>query len=130
MSEALRRAIVEELVPIHDRLYPERAVRPAPKPVTEGDRCPDFLEWLRWQPCCICSRRGLRQTTSSDPAHFPRTRIHGDVRNAIPLCRTHHSEQHRLGVARFCMKYRVWSRRLVWAWWDAYTTQQAAVAFG
>jgi len=52
------------------------------------------------------------------------------VRNAIPLCRLHHNEQHRLGVARFCRKYAVWSRGLAWTWWEAYTAAQAAVAFG
>ena len=101
-----------------------------PKPVLERDRCPDFLAWLKWQPCAICTKRGERQTTSSDPAHFPKVRIHGDVRNAIPLCRLHHNEQHRLGVARFCRKYAVWSRGLAWSWWDTYTAAQAAVAFG
>lgn len=105
-------------------------VTAVPKPVVERDRCPEFLDWLHWQPCCLCTRLGLRQTTSSDPAHFPRVRIHGDIRNAIPLCRVHHADHHTLGLDRFCLKYDIhFPRGLAWAWWNAFETQRAQVAW-
>lgn len=104
-------------------------LQPVPKPVVEGDRCPDFLAWLRWQRCAICTQLGQQQSTSSDPAHFPRTRIHGDVRNCIPLCRRHHDEHHALGTPAFCRLYHLWPRGLAWAWWDAYVAQLATAAW-
>jgi hypothetical protein len=76
-------------------------MNPAPKP--EIVRDPGFLIWLKWQRCVICEALGLHQETSSDPAHTPRTRIHGDV--ALPLCRAHHLEEEALQPAAFAAKY-------------------------
>jgi len=78
-------------------------VTAAPKP--EILREPLFLAWLRWQRCVICEHLGLRQETSSDPAHTPRTRIHGDV--ALPLCRMHHNEEEQLQPTAFWAKYGI-----------------------
>lgn len=74
---------------------------PAPKPVILRDEA--YLDWLRWQRCVICTLLGEKQETSSDPAHTPRTRIHGDV--ACSLCRKHHLEEERLQPAAFGAKY-------------------------
>lgn len=80
-----------------------RVIQPAPKPAIFRD--PGYLVWLRYQRCLICTRNGLRQETSSDPAHSPKTRIHGDV--AIPLCRKHHEEEERLQPAAFAATYKI-----------------------
>jgi hypothetical protein len=78
-------------------------VTAAPKP--ETIREPLYLAWLHWQPCVICQRYGLRQETSSDAAHTPRVRIHGDI--ALPLCRCHHNEEERLQPTVFWGKYQM-----------------------
>jgi hypothetical protein len=98
---------------------------PAPKP--EIFRESEFLAWLRWQYCIICEHLGLRQETSSDPAHTPRTRIHGDI--AVSLCRMHHNEEEHLQPARFWAKYGL-DPLMVFAKLHArFLREQATVAF-
>lgn len=48
-------------------------------------------------PCCACGRRA-----PSEPAHV-RSRGAGgkDRGNVLPLCRTHHGDQHTMGWKRF-----------------------------
>lgn len=77
-----------------------------PKPV--GERCPELLRWARQQPCYVCTKLGIRQRTRSDAAHTPRVRIHGDVKNVVPLCGGmdgHHAEEERLQPEAFWAKY-------------------------
>lgn len=73
----------------------------APKPDIPRD--PGYLTWLRFQRCVICHLLGLVQKTSSDPAHTPRVRIHGDI--AVSLCRFHHTEEECLQPTAFWGKY-------------------------
>ena len=98
----------------------------APKP--EILRDPGYLVWLRWQRCVICEALGLHQETSSDPAHTPRTRIHGDV--ALPLCRKHHDEEERLQPAAFAVKYaRILLEALARATHRIYRLESVGVPF-
>ena len=98
----------------------------APKP--EILREPGFLAWLRWQRCVVCEHLGLRQETSSDPAHTPKTRIHGDV--AVSLCRHHHNEEERLQPAAFWAKYGLDPFMVFAALYARFLREQAAIAFG
>lgn len=58
------------------------------------------LNWLKTLPCMDCFCLGC------DPAHVPE-KMWGSMalktgdNNAVPLCRFHHAEQHRIGHKRF-----------------------------
>jgi hypothetical protein len=97
-----------------------------PKP--EILRDPGYLAWLRWQPCVICEGRGVAQETSSDAAHTPRTRIHGDV--ALPLCRFHHEAEERLQPAAFAAKHALLLlEALARAYYRQYRARDATLPF-
>ena len=51
--------------------------------------------------CAACGRR------PSDPAHIKTyaTTLEDSPDNIIPLCREHHTESHKIGMATFCVKY-------------------------
>lgn len=91
---------------------------PVPKP--EILREPDYLHWLRYRACVICLHTRARQRTSSEAAHTPRVRIHGDI--AVSLCHDHHAEEERLQPVAFWAKYgldpqKVYrAQHLVWEW--------------
>jgi hypothetical protein len=101
-------------------------VTAAPKP--EILREPGFLAWLRWQRCVVCEHLGLRQETSSDPAHTPKTRIHGDI--AVSLCRAHHHEEEQLQPAAFWAKYGLNPLNQYLIQHGRWLNEQAAIAFG
>ena len=64
-----------------------------------------YLDWLKDRECVI--RDGGPSFKMSDPAHGPSTgmRVKGPDNEAIPLCRHHHNEQHRIGWQAFEAKY-------------------------
>lgn len=98
----------------------------APKP--EILREPAFLAWLRWQRCVICEHLGLRQETTSDPAHTPHTRIHGDI--AVSLCRMHHNEEERLQPRAFWDQYGLNPLAVYLKQHARFEGEQASIAFG
>jgi hypothetical protein len=51
--------------------------------------------------CLVCNRIG------SDPAHIKTVGSGGNdsENNIIPLCREHQTEQHKIGIGTFSMKY-------------------------
>jgi hypothetical protein len=101
-------------------------VTAAPKPEVLRDRT--YLGWLRYQRCVICEGLDQTQQTSSDAAHTPRTRIHGDV--ALPLCRMHHDEEERLQPAAFAAQYAlILLRAAAVATYRQFQAEQQAVAF-
>lgn len=67
----------------------------------------DYLQWIKTLPCVICSHH-------SEPHHLDTTASWGSDYSAVPLCRTHHSEWHNLGLRKFEDKYytNLWR----WAW--------------
>lgn len=71
-----------------------------PKNARKRDK--KFLAEVRKRPCLICFR------CPSDAAHYvSRGAGGGDTEdNVIPLCRTHHREQHRIGIESFAEKYQ------------------------
>lgn len=71
------------------------------KPVVD----PKHLDFLKTLPCVICLR-----TSWIDPSHTPGERgisQKTDDHRAIPFCRAHHEEQHRIGWKRFIDTYRL-----------------------
>jgi hypothetical protein len=73
---------------------------------------PDYLAWLRTQPCCLCGR------TPADAAHLRVGSINHDKRDtgmgerssdfwALPLCRDHHQQQHSMNELEFWASYGI-----------------------
>lgn len=72
-------------------------------------RDPEYLKWLRDQNCCVVDNMLTRHGWPSDAAH---TTVNGrsskgDDTQCIPLCRSHHIEQHRIGWKDFEKKYEI-----------------------
>lgn len=66
-------------------------------------RCPDYVAWIATLPCLL----GNQACFGSVVAAHVKTRGAGgdDVGNALPLCRDHHDEQHRIGIQTFQARY-------------------------
>ena len=65
-------------------------------------RCPEYIEWLKDQRCCITHRYGV------DPAHV-KTRGSGgdDLYNCVPMVHSLHDELGRIGIKTFQRKYAI-----------------------
>lgn len=61
----------------------------------------EFVIWIKNRPCVVC---GL---TPSDTAHIKSRISGGYIRNVVPLCRTHHTESHTIGLKSFEEKYSI-----------------------
>lgn len=70
-----------------------------PKPKRIEDR--KLLDTYHSMKCMACPAR------SSDPAHIKSKGSGGDdvPENLMPLCRIHHTEQHKIGWYRFALKH-------------------------
>ncbi len=91
---------MEKLTIKRSRIKPKRS-----KPRrTEQFRDRKYLDWLKIKACCACRREVFGIT---EPAHGPSAGIglKGPDNEAIPLCRLHHLEQHRIGWSAFESKY-------------------------
>ena len=92
-----------------------RNVRPKPRRATPRrvsvDRNPAYLDFLRTYAKCSVSHPVHRTVSLGrcDPAHGPVNGMgsKGPDSGAIPLCRLHHEEQHRLGWPAFEAKYGI-----------------------
>jgi hypothetical protein len=79
------------------------------------DRDPGYLAFLRERKCVACMAKGKRgpgtyyEIHSCDPAHGPVNGMgsKGPDSGAIPLCRAHHEEQHRINWPAFEAKYSI-----------------------
>lgn len=60
---------------------------------------PAYLKWLQNQPCLVCNTRKEQQRSRTEAAHVGLRGLSQKCpdREAIPLCRDHHREQHRHG---------------------------------
>lgn len=78
------------------RMTPRRVGKPAPRIKAGRIEDPAHLERLRHMGCYCCRFDGLGWVPSEP--HHPRpghgTGQKADDRDAIPLCRRHHNEQH------------------------------------
>jgi hypothetical protein len=66
-----------------------------------------YLNWLRYEARCVVCKNWCFCCDSCEPAHGPVNGrgSKGPDNEAIPLCRYHHEEQHRLGWPAFESKY-------------------------
>ncbi len=72
-----------------------------------------LLKYIRQLNCLVCG------VSPSDPAHIKSRGAGGPdaMFNLMPLCRTHHTQSHRLGWASFASRYpviRAYLRLLEW----------------
>lgn len=73
----------------------------------KSGRNPAYLAALRTQPCRLCKKRGIRQTTRTQAAHVKSRATGGaDLGNALSLCALHHDEQGRWGIKTFQKRYK------------------------
>ena len=89
-------------------------------------RNPEYVAWIRQQICAIPA------TSTWIPDWSMRAAIHvchvksraaggADIANVVPMCATHHDEQHRIGILSFQRKYGVDLKRIatdLWASWE------------
>lgn len=70
----------------------------------EKNLCESYLDFIRRKPCCVCGK------TPVDPDHLVATGQHRSKQNdflAIPMCRVHHVERHKIGTTTFESQYEV-----------------------
>lgn len=88
-----------------------------------------YLDWLKERTCVACflveKLIGARQVHVDryvDPAHGPvnGAASKGPDNEAVPLCRHHHDEQHRIGWTAFEAKYGVSREKEAVAHYAAY----------
>jgi hypothetical protein len=80
-----------------------------------------YLAFIRHEPCLVCAKGYYVPSHYPDrifirDAHHPKStkfggnlgwNVKADDRNAMPLCRGHHSESESLGEERFYRKYSI-----------------------
>lgn len=76
-----------------------------PKP--SRNKSQDALRLCRLQRCIVCTQLGSSQQGATQPAHISSKGSGGgnEASNIMPLCFTHHREQHDFGWVRFVKKY-------------------------
>lgn len=113
--------MIQRRSPIKRSALPARTKRVCPKRETPRRvsvmRDPEYLAFLRERSCVACiierdeatrwERLPKAMPCVSDPAHGPVNGrgSKGPDDGAISLCRSHHSEQHKLGWEAFQKKY-------------------------
>lgn len=93
-------------LPRSSRPIPRRRSKPRRTSIMRDRK---YLDWLVFRHCACCPLRILwAEHGHCDPAHGPPAgmRIKGPDNGAIPLCRHHHDEMHRLNWGPFEAKYR------------------------
>ena len=94
------------------------APRRGPSDVAANEfRNPQYLKWLREECTChVC------HDVECDPAHGPvnGTSSKGPDAGAIPLCRYHHREQHKIRWPEFEKRYQFSREREAAVYWTAY----------
>ena len=115
----------------------KRSTKPIPrrraKPRRGPLRDPGYLAFLREEGRCpACSHDWRLRDFGGDTRHLgrlPCDPAHGPVNGkgskgpdneALPLCRVHHAEQHRLGWPAFEARYGFNRQRESEIWWSAY----------
>lgn len=71
-----------------------------PKPVRLRD--PQYLAWIRRQPCLVC--RGIAQPHHTTAGGWG---TKGSDYRCVPLCHRHHRELHDIGAQSFEERHRV-----------------------
>lgn len=93
--------------------------RNSPRPASKN--APAFLQWLRTKNCCIggtCAGRieaaHVRTGTDGGMGSKPSDRY------AIPMCASHHAEQHMAGEATFSERHNVNMKSMADHFWRAW----------
>jgi hypothetical protein len=60
-----------------------------------------FKAFVLTKRCAVCNAPAV------DPAHMVARGAFGSDWTQIPLCRTHHSEQHNIGLPEFQRRHRI-----------------------
>lgn len=103
-------------------------MRPVPK---EGlIRDDGFRDYIRGLPCLLADREpcecgkyiyvGSRRMVT-EACHVRTKRLAGDKANIVPLCTSHHQEQHRVGIKTFQVRHSLDLKAEASRLWDAYT---------
>lgn len=61
----------------------------------------DRVAFVQALPCIVCWKR------PSEVAHIRSRGAGGKAADTVPLCKTHHAEQHAVGVKTFAAKYEL-----------------------
>lgn len=102
-------------------------IRAVPKhPAVRDDA---FRAYIRSLPCLLADRDpcecgkfihvGSRRMVT-EACHVRTRRLAGDERNLVPLCHSHHLEQHRIGIKTFAATYALDLKAIAAELWDEY----------
>lgn len=88
-----------------------------------------FRDYIRSLPClladrdpCECGKYihvGSRRMVT-EACHVRTRRNNGDLANLVPLCSSHHKEQHQVGIKTFQSRYGLELRAVAADLWDRY----------
>src|SRR5689334_12924934 len=104
------------------------------KPRRGPERNPEYRAWLRTQPCIACLRDpapGFRKGSSQiEAAHTANNGMSskGTDSSCVPLCRSHHTESHRIGVKQFQAKFEMDLRAEARAHYAAFNQSRNSLA--
>ncbi|HEY3428622.1 MAG TPA: putative HNHc nuclease [Acidimicrobiia bacterium] len=94
----------------------------------------EFREWIRQRPCLLADREpcecgkyvhvGSRRMVT-EACHVRTKRLAGDKANIVPLCHSHHREQHNIGIKSFPRKYGLDLKAIAADLWDRYQEERA-----
>jgi len=103
-------------------MFPQRR-KPPKSGIRESSviRSPSHLKFVRGFTCSVwhheCCEGRIEAAHVRLGAHAGMGQKPGDDR-AIPLCQTHHAEQHRVGEATFAAKYAVDLEKIAARMWS------------
>ena len=124
--------MIQRRTPLKRSALPARTKRPNAKRAKPRRvsvlRDREYLDWLRERRCVACAsmsrdpRGWIHPWKGCDPAHGPVNGrgSKGPDNEAIPLCRHHHDEQHRVGWPAVEAKYGFKRRAEAKAHWAAF----------
>ena len=102
-------------------------MRSVPKPSVVRDAA--FRSWIRQMPCLLADREpcecgkyihvGSRRMVT-EACHVRTRRNNGDMENLVPLCASHHKEQHRVGIKTFQARHHLDLKASAEQLWDSY----------
>lgn len=87
----------------------------------------DFLKTEGWCfPCSLAVLYSKPVPGGCDPAHGPINGLSskGPDADAIPLCRTHHDEQHQIGWRGIEIKYGFRRKVIAAYWWNQFAPKE------
>lgn len=81
------------------------------RPRFKKGRDPAYVAWIGTQPCILATSGVCASWAGYHPVEAAHVRSRGaggtDRGNTVPMCMTHHAEQHRVGIRSFQKKYGI-----------------------